>query len=106
MVNSSSDKELQESAATNISTLIDCGFVKPYTTIKLKDKKEIVQAVALHHVILRCKAELDQFADGLNSCGVLRAIRCYSCFTRNYFTIEGHPSLTSGDFCAFCVKYI
>ena len=57
---------------------------------------EIIQAVALHHVILRPKAELDQFAEGLDSCGILEAIRCNSAIVRNYFTVDGRPQLTTG----------
>ena len=34
-----------------------------------------MQALGLHDVILRCKAEIDQFSDGVKSCGVLSALR-------------------------------
>lgn len=81
---------------SHFTTLVECGFTKPSARITFGDKSEIVQAVALHHVILRSKAELDQFCDGLALCGVLQAIKCHSSLTRNYFTIDGFQQLTSG----------
>ena len=54
--------------------------------------------MALHDVILRSKAELDQFCEGLKSCGVLSAVRQYSDLTRKYFSVDGRQKLTSGMF--------
>ena len=42
------------------------------------------------------KLNLDQFAEGLDSCGVLKVIRDFRCLTKPFFTIEGRPQLTSG----------
>ena len=77
MMMSNTDKELQTVVDTNFSTLLDHGFTKPSTSISLDDKMEIVQ---LHNVILWSKAELDQFAEGLDSCGILMAIMLYKEF--------------------------
>ncbi len=53
MLMSNTDKELQTVVDTNFSTLLDRGVTKPSTSISLDDKMEIVQAVALHYVILQ-----------------------------------------------------
>ena len=92
MMMSNTDKELQTVVDTNFSTLLDRGVTKPSTSISLDDKMEIVQAVALHYVILWSKAELDQFAEGLASCGILMAIMLHKEFFH-----EGRPQLTPGD---------
>lgn len=100
---SETDGELRGVISGNFSSLIEYGIVRAPTYITLGDKAGIVQAIALHHVIYCSKTELDQFAEGMDSCGVLRSIRCYSCFTRNFFTIEGRPQLTSGKkICHVC----
>jgi hypothetical protein len=50
-----------------MDVLIRCGFNKPLYNLALSDKIDIIQTVALQHVILDCLGELSQFKDGLNS---------------------------------------
>ena len=96
-MNATSECELQEVVGANFSTMIDCGFVKPFSSVNLEDRADIVQSISLHHVILRSKAEMDQFTDGLRSCGVLDEIKQNSNLTRSFFTIDGKPpKLTTG----------
>ena len=105
MTRSETDGELQAVISGNFNSLSDCGIVKAPTSVTLADKAGIVQAIALHHVIYRSRTELDQFAEGMYSCGVLQAIRSYPRLTRNFFTIEGHPKLTSGKkICGTCLE--
>ena len=92
----SSEQELRSVIGANFSTLLDCGFVKPATSVKMEDRVDIVHAIALHHVILRSKAEMDQFTEGLQTCGVLDVLRQYSTLTRDFFTIDGNSKLTTG----------
>ena len=74
--------------------------------MKESDKVHIVQAMALHDVILRSKAELDQFCEGLESCGVLGAIRRNADLTRKYFCIDGCEKLTSGTLRCVLTKFM
>ncbi len=37
---------------SNFTTLLECGFTKPSAHITFGDKSEMIQVVALHHVIL------------------------------------------------------
>lgn len=66
--------------------------------MKESDKVDIIQALALHDVILQSKAELDQFCEGLESRGVLSAIRRNPDVARKYFCIDGRKKLTSGTY--------
>lgn len=96
-MNAATDRELQEVVGANFSTMIDCGFVEPFSSVKMQDRVDIVQSISLHYVILRSKAEMDQFADGLRSCGVLDEMQQNSSLTRSFFTIDGNPpKLTTG----------
>ena len=90
-----SEDELRSVVESNY-VLSDSGFTRPSVLVKESDKVDIVQALALHDVILRSKAELDQFCEGLESCGVLGAIRQNSDLARKYFCIDGCEKLTSG----------
>jgi hypothetical protein len=76
--------------------LLRCGFTKPPVSIKLEDKGVIVQAISLHQSILQCKAEIDQFADGLKSLGVLSAIRRHPDQFKKFYCIDPFKKLTSG----------
>ena len=64
------EDQLQQTVAMHYDVLCDCGFTRPSSLVKESDKTDIIQALALHSVILRSKAEIDQFSEGLESCGV------------------------------------
>ena len=92
-----SEGELQDIVASNYDLLCECGWTKPSVLVKEKDKVDIIQTMSLHHVILRSKAEIDQFCDGLQACGVLGAVRQHPDLGRPFFTIEGQGHLTTGE---------
>ena len=70
---------------SNFNLLLDCGYVKPTTLVKLEDKVEIIQAIPL---IMLYFTELNQFCEGLQSCGVLGAIRKYPQLIRDFFNMN------------------
>lgn len=98
IMQTTTEEELRSTVATHYDVLCDCGFTRPSSLVKEKHKVDIIQALALHCVILRSKAEIDQFCKGLVSCGVLVAIRRNPDLARNCFCVEGHEKLTSGEF--------
>lgn len=53
----------------------ESGYTKALALVAMEDKVTMVQTVTLHYVLLRNKAELDQFCDGLSALGVLSMIR-------------------------------
>ena len=63
----------------------------------MDDKITLIQTVTLHHVLLRSKAEMDQFCEGLQALGVLNAVRKYPDLMRPFFTNSAVQNLTAGD---------
>ena len=57
--------------------LLECGFTKPLSQLKLDDVLPLINSVSLHSTLLKIKSEVDQFKDGLNQAGVLHSIQKY-----------------------------
>ncbi len=90
------EDSLREVAMSNLTILCDCGFTKPVVTLDLVDRITLIQTIALNHVLLRSKAELDSFCDGLKALGVLEAMRQDPVLLQGFFTQSGVPELTAG----------
>ena len=73
----------------------ECGFTKPSRLSLSTDKIDLVQCIALHHVILKSLGELSQFREGLGSLGVLKAIQEHGELLRDFFVIK-KSDLTAG----------
>ena len=56
----------------------------------------MVQVITLQHTLLQCKAELDQFIEGLKALGVLSAIREHPNILRPFFS-QTAKKLSSGN---------
>ena len=78
---------------SNIETITDSGFNKPIAKLELSDKVNIVQAVALHKVILSSLGELTQF------CEVAEAIQNHSELLQPFFCLDKGKDFTSGKSC-------
>ena len=76
--------------------LTEYGIAKPPTVITIEDKIAIVQSITLHHALLKSKAEIDQFIDGLSCLGTKSSITKYPQLVRKFFTILGIQVLTAG----------
>ena len=57
--------------------LMDRGINKPVSMIRLQDKQCIVNAISLHYLILKSKAELDQLRSGLEILGGAAAMELH-----------------------------
>ena len=70
------------------------GYRKPLTSITLSDKSEIVDILKCH-----CQKttipDMDQFAEGLESLGILSYIRKYPDLMRPLFVAEQQEPLTA-----------
>ena len=73
----------------------ECGFLKPPTKILLSEKADIVQSVALHHVILKTLGELSQFQEGLQTLGACRAMQLHGDYLQDFYVIKS-CNLTAG----------
>lgn len=74
--------------------LTECGI---FSNGKL-NAKSLVQAVAMHHVVLSCKAELDQLIDGLNALGMHKHLVNHSDILSHLFVIGNAKIPTAGMF--------
>ncbi len=57
--------ELRTLATKHLDQLLASGFTMAPSLLKWEDRVLLVQSVALHHVLLESKAEIDQFAGNL-----------------------------------------
>ena len=74
--NASSSDQLQDMLwSDNFSFVMDCGFVKPTTTVTMEDIPALVQAVFLEYVLLRSTQEIAQFIEGLETLGIATLLR-------------------------------
>ncbi len=64
--------------------------------MSMADKQELIHTVALHHMVLKCKAELDQLKSGLQVLSVGDAIKAHPGFFEVFFTEAGLTALTAG----------
>ena len=89
---------LRDVAGENFDALVASGFAKPTSTLSLDDKCIILHTLCLHHTLLVCKAETDQFIEGLKSLGVLDSIRKHMTMLKPFFCIEQRRvHLTAGN---------
>ncbi len=56
--------------------ILETGYRKPLSVLSVSDKAAVASTLKTH-VLARVKPELDQFADGLNICGVLEAAHSF-----------------------------
>lgn len=88
--------QLRQLAFDNIDLFLECGITKPIPKFELSDKVNIVQAIALHKVILGSMAELAQFKEGVSAHGVGDAIKDHPDLLHSYYCTDHHDTLTSG----------
>lgn len=55
--------------------LMTTGFQKPICRLEVEDRDCIRGALVDYHCLLKVKAEIDQFTEGLEDVGVLRFLR-------------------------------
>ena len=68
-----------------VDCLVQCGVTKPLTQIKLADLPSLVRNIALQTTILKVKAALDQFVNGIKETGLLSCIQGYPDFFKDLF---------------------
>ena len=80
----------------------ECGYNKPSSKLSLTDKVDLIHSVALHHVILKTLGEISQFREGLESCGVLKAINKYAPLMCEFYVVK-ESKLSAGIYIILCV---
>ena len=96
VTNVSTIEELTTIAAENFDVISESGFTKASSYLTLSDKPVIVHTVALHHVILKSLAELQQLCDGMETLRVASAIQEHKELLSDFF-VKKPLSFTAGN---------
>ena len=80
----SSAEELRHLASRNRCLLVDVGFTQSVDLIEFSIKQSIIRSLSLHH-LLRSKAELDQYKEGLDCLRVLDSMKAKPELMKSYF---------------------
>lgn len=91
------ESTLRAVASSRVDIVVDAGFTKPTPLLTFTDKQQLIQVIALHHTILKCKAELDDLKGGLAALGVSAMIEKYPDILRPFFTSQGRKSISAGS---------
>ena len=75
--------------------LLETGYPKPPYRILMLDLDDIVMSLKIHFTVSFNKAEIDQFNDGLKSCGILDVIEKHQDLMKHFFTIDINARLTA-----------
>ena len=92
------DKSLQEIFADNDTSdkLLETGYRKPLTSLTLNDREEIVGVLKLYHTLIKVKAEIDQFVEGLQCLGIHGYMKLYPELMEPVFVNKNCKSLSAG----------
>ena len=96
-MNATDDQTLQTLAIDNSALFIESGLTTALALVKVRDKESLVKTVALHQVLLKTKAEIDQFCIGLKALGVLKSMQESPHLFEHYFSLEGIQHMTAGN---------
>ena len=80
----------------SVDLLIRSGYTKPVFKVSTTDIVDIVQNVALQHVILDSLGELSQFCNGLSCLGVKEALCEHKDLLRSFFCTDSKKPLETG----------
>lgn len=75
---------------------MECGFTRPTSSLRMEDRTDLIQTVSLHKAILASLAELSDFKEGLNTLGVVDALKQHGNLLRPFFCNDAKVELTSG----------
>ena len=85
--------------------LLSTGFRKPLCSLAMEDKECLRSVLLDYHCLLKVKAEMDQFAEGLKSLGVLDMLKRHPDLFSSLFVDGGSTPLTPGT-CYDMYQYI
>ena len=76
--------------------LLSTGFRKLICSLAMEDKECLRSVLLDYHCLLKVKAEMDQFAEGLKSLGVLNMMKRHPDLISSLFVDGGSTPLTPG----------
>lgn len=77
------------------SLLIETGYRKAVCSMTLSDRPTVLSALLDYHLMIKVKAEMDQFKEGLQTLGFLEAVQSDPSLWDEYFLDKTLP-LTAG----------
>ena len=81
----------------NQGALLETGDMMPFTYLAIQDKQDILSTLIDYHCLIKPKAAMDQFAEGLQYAGVLHYIKHHDSLLRDQLRYQ--PSiLTAGKY--------
>ena len=75
--------------------ILETGYRKPLGTITVSDGEEIIRVLKRYHTLIKVKAEIDQFIEGLQCLGIDRCIKEHPELKEPLF-VNRSKSLTAG----------
>ena len=94
-MNTSNYDDIKQLFRSNIDRFYQAGITMAINLLTVNDKDNIIQMVCISE-LLKIKAEVDQFKEGMESLGVATAIQRYPDFLRDFLTIGKKTPLTAG----------
>ena len=83
-------------AVDKISELIlETGYRKPFCRLIMAHRSELIAAMVDYHCMIKVKAAMDQYIEGLQSLKVLDLVRKFPSFSRPFFVAK-NKRITAG----------
>ena len=101
------DTELRSTLSIDeaISLLQETGFRKPVCMLTVSDKAHLKSALLDYHCMVKVKAEMDQFSDGMQTLQVLDFIKLYPEQMRPLFVATNNV-VTAGLLVKLCPSHL
>ena len=77
--------------------LYDTGFTKSINDLTISDQPSIVQSLVDYHLMIKVKAQMDQFKDGLKALGFLSMLTSKPSEWERYFIVP-ERKVTAGRY--------
>ena len=87
---------------TIVDALLETGYRKPLSKTTVVDKQEIISSLIDYHCMIKVKAVMDQFIEGLSVLGVLDAIKENPLWFEPFFVSREEP-LTASMWLLRCI---
>ena len=76
--------------------LQETGYRKPFVKLTMADKCELKAAMVDYHCMIKVKAAMDQYAEGLQSLKVLDLVHQFPSLTRPFFVADNNKITAGG----------
>ena len=80
--------------------VLETGYRKPFVKLTMADKSELKAAMVDYHCMIKVKAAMDQYLEGLQNLKVLELVRKFPSLSRPFF-IADNKRITAGGYKLF-----